>query len=405
MSLIESEHTGGLASQRFLLDGQAPDRVETPATEDEAAAAVSRAVGEGTALVPWGGGTAIHQGNPLRAARWAALSSGRLNRVIEYSPDDMVVTAGAGLTLEALQAVLAEHNQFLPVDAPQADQATLGGIVAANAHGLLRPLFGTPRDRLLGARIALSDGTVVRGGGKVVKNVAGYDLGKLFCGSWGTLGFMTELTFKTQPRPEARVHRMFSAATPADAARAALAVHEARLDPAWMAVLDAGEPLLSVGLLGSAASVEWQGEAVRAAVMEAGLELAGVDLGEENVRGFGAAPAGTVGFRVTARPTELPELLEALGPLAARLSANVPVGVVEGILAPALMEEGPRMVPVVERALPKDAHLTWTRVPAEWKYHMDVWGPARPDHSLMRGVKQAFDPRGAFSPGRFLGGL
>src|SRR5207247_1800369 len=150
-----------------------------PESEEECVKIVGACSAEGIALIPWGGGTAVQQGNPIRAARWAALGSRRLDGIVEYSPDDMVVTAQAGVTLAGLQRTLAGRRQILPIDVPDSGLATLGGIVATNAQGLWRPAVGTPRDRLLGLRIVMADGSVVRAGGKVVKNVAGYDLCKL----------------------------------------------------------------------------------------------------------------------------------------------------------------------------------------------------------------------------------
>ncbi len=178
-----------------ILDGVAAVLELDPGSDSDAVEAVQQAHRKQLGLVPWGGGTAVAQGNPLRSTAWAALRSGSLSGIREYSPDDMVVTAGAGMSLDNLQAELQARGQLLPLDPPCADRATLGGIVATNAQGLWQAAYGLPRDRLLGVRVVLANGTVVKGGGKVVKNVAGYDLCKLFAGSWGTLGFITEVTF------------------------------------------------------------------------------------------------------------------------------------------------------------------------------------------------------------------
>jgi FAD/FMN-containing dehydrogenase len=137
-----------------------------------------------------------------RKEKVGAVDLSALNRVVEHKPEDMTVTAQAGITLAALQSELAKHNQWLAVDPPQPERLTLRELTDTNASGPRRFGCGTIRDYLLGIQVALADGTLIRAGGKVVKNVAGYDLGKLFIGAHGSLGVVTELTFKLRPLPE-----------------------------------------------------------------------------------------------------------------------------------------------------------------------------------------------------------
>ncbi|MBI2924331.1 MAG: FAD-binding oxidoreductase [Verrucomicrobia bacterium] len=138
-----------------------------------------------------------------RAEKITALDLRALDRVVEYTPEDMTVTVQAGLTLAQLQARLAERGQWLPIDPPQPDRLSIGALLATNASGPRRYGHGTIREHLLGIRVALADGRLIKAGGKVVKNVAGYDLCKLFVGSYGSLGVIAEATFKVQPLPEA----------------------------------------------------------------------------------------------------------------------------------------------------------------------------------------------------------
>ena len=130
------------------------------------------------------------------------LSLKRLDRLLEHEPGDLTATAEAGLTFGAFQEALGRRGQWLSLDPPNARQGTLGGILASNASGPRRHLYGTMRDLLIGLTMVLADGSIVRGGGKVVKNVAGYDLPKLAIGSFGTLGVLVEATFKLRPRPD-----------------------------------------------------------------------------------------------------------------------------------------------------------------------------------------------------------
>jgi glycolate oxidase FAD binding subunit len=133
---------------------------------------------------------------------WWLLSARRLSRVVDYSPQDLVLTVGAGMTLHAVQELLREHRQYLPWNPALPQQATLGGIVSSNRAGSWRYRFGTPRDRLLAVRAVTPDGVAFKSGAKVVKSVAGYDLHRLLCGAWGTLAVITEITLKVQPTPQ-----------------------------------------------------------------------------------------------------------------------------------------------------------------------------------------------------------
>lgn len=394
------------AGEAFALAGRAPDFVARPGSESDCAELIRWAAFERCALVPWGGGTAIPQGNPLRAARWVAVRTDGLSGVTEYSPDDMVVTCGAGTALSALQSVLGERRQLLPLDPPQADRATLGGIVATNAHGLWRPAFGVPRDRLLGIRVAMADGSLIHGGGKVVKNVAGYDLCKLFTGSWGTLGLITEATFKTNPLPESRIHRSFGAPSLAAAAEAALAIHTAKLEPAYLIASLLDRPTLTVGLIGGAEACAWQDAEIARRLQTAGLEPCDAGPAEDALRHAHVGSAAEA--RLAVRPTDIPALVRALEQMSQskplEITASVTVGVLDVSVSPetAQTEEGiPREL---RDMLPPGGHLTWPRAPQEWRIP-DAWGPTRGDFALMQRLKTTLDPDGLFSPGRFAGRL
>ena len=185
-------------------------------------------------------------------------------RVVEYQPADMTVTAEAGLTLAALQARLAEHGQWLPVDPPGADRMTLAGLLNTNASGPRRFGFGTLREHLLGLKIALADGRVIKSGGKVVKNVAGYDLLKLFVGSHGTLGVIVEATFKVRPLPEREEFVATPCSTFDQAAALIEAVLGSELTPVVLDLHKLSTPnpqpatTLVLGFSGTCEEVEWQ---------------------------------------------------------------------------------------------------------------------------------------------------
>ena len=185
----------------YAIDGIDPQAVVLPRSTHEIQEVLGYAADRELSVITAGGGTKLGIGNPPEGVD-LILSTSRLDQVLEYEPADLTVTVEAGIRLAALQAKLAEHGQYFPLDPPYADRCTIGGITATNASGPSRLRFGSARDLVLGMRVVQSSGTVVKSGGKVVKNVAGYDLNKLYLGSFGTLGILTEISLKLQPLPE-----------------------------------------------------------------------------------------------------------------------------------------------------------------------------------------------------------
>jgi glycolate oxidase FAD binding subunit len=176
-----------------------------PGSLDEVRAVVTLAAEAAIHLIPWGGGTAVTVGTPP-STMGIVLGLGRLDRIVEHEPGDLTATAQAGVTFARLQAALRERGQWLSLDPPDADRATVGGVIAANASGPRRHLYGAARDQLIGVTVVTADGSLVRGGGKVVKNVAGYDLPKLFVGRMAPSG-SRQVTVRFPPYPRRRLVR------------------------------------------------------------------------------------------------------------------------------------------------------------------------------------------------------
>ncbi len=398
--------------ENFRLDGFDPVAVAEPASTEESVSVVRWCRANALRIVPFGGGTRANEGNRLLAERWAACSTKKLTEAFEFSPDDMVVTAGAGITLAELQVRLAGANQYLPIDAPFPDRATMGGIVATNSTGLWRPAYGTPRDRLLGVKVVLADASVVKGGGKVVKNVAGYDLCKLFAGSWGTLGLITEAAFKTNPLPETQRHLAFSFEGVAEGIEAALSVHRAMLQPVYLSAA-IPEKQLFVGLAGNSEAVAWQEESISHVLHKAGLKHEQPTLTDGQLRHHIAGTGNRISYRMTVKPTELPavsrRIVELLAPFQPVLIAHVPIGILEVGFVPPDVPNSTAIGPIfagLRSITPAGGHLVWLSAPDECKSEIhDVWGGTRGDFEIMRGIKQALDPESLFSPGRFVGGL
>lgn len=236
----------------------APRWALRPSSREELVEAVKAAARDKLRMIPWGGPPAEPLGDALPPYD-LALDLSALDRVVEYEPEDLTLTAECGATLGTLRATLAARGQELPLEAMGGDGVTLGGVIATNGAGPRRLRFGAPRDRVLGARFVLADGTFARSGGKVVKNVAGYGIHRLLCGSRGGLAIVIEASLKLMPAPAARVALAWSAPSPLRLRDRTLALSLARLEPAviWLAG-DPRRPALTIALEDDAPWVDEQ---------------------------------------------------------------------------------------------------------------------------------------------------
>ena len=234
----------------YAVDGMLPDIAVSPATAEEVAAVLAVAARHGAGVIPWGGGTSMAVGGLPRRYD-VALDTRRLDQVVEHAPADLTVVVQAGARLQQVQDYLARSGQYLPLDPPSPESATIGGILASNAGGPWRYAYGWPRDWVLGMKVALADGSIVKAGGRVVKNVAGYDMTRLYVGSFGTLGVIVEAAFKVTPLPQARRTGLAFFDSRAAAIDAGLALHQRNLS---LESLD----VLSPGAVGPFAGIEPQ---------------------------------------------------------------------------------------------------------------------------------------------------
>ena len=406
----------------YAVDGLTPRFVATPASVEELAAVLAAADARSAAVFPWGGGRHMTLGN-LPAKYDVALRTVKLDRVLEYEPTDLVVTVEAGITLGRLQALLAEHGQFLPIEAP--DDATAGGVLAAGVSGPSRHAYGLPRDWLLGCRIAHADGDISKGGGRVVKNVAGYDLPKLAIGSLGTLGVIVEATFKVAPALAAQ--ETFLATFPSlEAAGELLFAADERGLALRALALQAGSQdgvLAACWLAGPLAAVERTARELADLARSAETQRL---QGEESERWWGRLSAqsppveGGVSLRVSLPPSAVVGFMQRLAALSGKAGPDGPpsggvlatslayptTGLVLAQLADAPVE---RLVDAIEaarrHATEAGGSLVVEVAPVAVKERIDVWGDAGDSLPLMRNLKQQFDPRGTLNPGRFIGGL
>ena len=397
----------------YTVDGLVPRFVATPASAEQLAAVLAAADAGNAAVVPWGGGRHMALGN-VPARYDIALRTAKLDRVLEYEPADLVVTIEAGLTLGRLQTLLAEHGQFLPIDAP--DEATVGGVLAAGVSGPSRHAYGLPRDWLLGCRVAHADGSVSKGGGRVVKNVAGYDMPKLAVGSLGTLGVIVEATFKVAPLPATQETLLVTFPSLDAAAEAIFAADDRGLALRAFALQPEphGNALAACWLAGPSAAVERTARELAELTGDAKTRRLE---GAESKRWWAqveqtVAPAENgVGLRASLPPSAVAGFMQGLealghGDAAAVTSLSYPTtGLVLARLGDAPIE---RLVDLIEAARKSATEaggsLVVTTAPVAVKERIDVWGDTDA-LSLTRRLKQECDPRGTLNPGRFVNGL
>jgi glycolate oxidase FAD binding subunit len=406
------------------IDGFGPLPVVRPLSPSDLGDIVRRAAAAGTALYPVGGGTMLDYGLPP-AKPGEAVDLRGLDRVIDYPARDMTITVQAGITISRLRDVLKAEGQQLPVDVPFPDRATLGGAVATNASGPRRFGHGTLRDYVIGITVVNDHGEEIKGGGRVVKNVAGYDLMKLYTGSLGTLGIITQLTLKVKPLPEAVA--VIAAPCPPDMLEAVLnkVLATTATRPTMIGVANGPAAallgskgngyLLVVGFEEKASTVAWQVERL-------GRELPGDVCGTNSEFGgdlatgllqkwadFPLTNPGGLTFKANVVPAATAELFRRADAMTPRpaLVSHAGNGIVFGHLPADIGPERAKTLLdelggfVAEHA----GNIVVIRCPSAWKAVVPVWGRSTPDRVLMRAVKDKMDPGRVFNPGRFVDGI
>ncbi len=391
-----------------VVQGVRPLEVHEPGSLAEAADLLTRLAGARQAVCFQGGGTQQGLGAPPRRLD-ALVRTGRLARVLDHAAADQVVSAEAGVTLAALQQTLAKERQRLSLDPPFAARSTLGGILACNTFGPLRARHGAIRDLVLGVTLVRADGVVARGGGKVVKNVAGFDLPKLLCGSLGTLGLVAQLTLRVHPTPETSSVQAVRGLPSAGALLELLArVRAAQLEPAAL--------LAARTAAGWDLTVKFEG--FEAGVKQQAARFAALGKVESVASGNGAfdphlatRESSTLRFKLTFKPTALPQVERLLGPVLALLPGaglSVYPSVGAGFLCAAGTTDPDgltRALAAAREELALVARLVLEATPLALQPLLDPWGPAPSSLALHRALKDRFDPEGRLAPGRFVGGV
>jgi len=391
-------------------EARAATIVAEPGDADEVAEIVRKCEADAIALAALGSASTLAQMRSTPVA--VGVSLARMNRVIAYEADDMTVIAEAGLTLGALNDLAATHGQRLPLDPPHPDRVTLGALVAASHSGPIRLSEGTARDLLIGVRFAGHDARLIHGGGRVVKNVAGYDLMKVMTGSFGTLGIITEAAFKLRPIAEGYTIGIAPFGRAADAFGAAHKLYDALplvhaevLSPVLAARF--GHPdgfLLLAAIAGSASELDYQRAhfgGIASAVFIDGAQAVET---HRQLRDLEFAPA-TLAAQLATAPAELDRCVEATG---AEFRAHAACGVAQIFIDGELEPEKARATLARWRLAAHAAHghLRLLAAAPELRPHLDFFDePPAGAFKLMRRLKTAFDPAGVFNPGCFVGGL
>ena len=437
MSGIHTQSFGRVpsGSDYYAVDGVSPETLLRPGDIRELGSFLAYLSGQSLATVPWGGGTRMTLGNPVRRLD-AVVDLSDMNNVVAHNPGDLTLTVEAGITLEKLQATLTPHGQFLALDAPVPHRATVGGTLASGASGLLRWQYGNARDLVIGMKVAMANGAVVKSGGEVVKNVSGYDMARLHLGGLGTLGIIGEVSFKLTPLPRQERTLVATFASMENCIGAGVDIFQSHATPLSLTAFDASvnrrswaldadaSCYVGVRLGGRPRSLERQLRDCAELCREAGAVEVDTIEGDAAARfwrkladfGWDEETAPLVAARTSVLPTALEPLLDRLA--TPRLEGSELPSVVAqpgyGGLSMFWFEEervqrGETVVSAVTDARAAvhaaGGRLVIERCPPTVKAALDVWDEVGESISVMRRMKEQYDPGSILNPGRFAGGI
>jgi glycolate oxidase FAD binding subunit len=400
MSVSEALRQGTVED---AIDGVVPLRVALPESPEDFASVLADASRQRQLTVLRGGGSKLGWGRVAERID-LVIGTAKLDRLVAHRYGDMTVTAQAGMPLATLNRRLAEHRQYLPIDSAF-NEATVGGIIATNDAGPMRHRFGTPRDLLIGVTLALTDGRLVKAGGTVVKNVAGYDLGKLVSGSHGTLAAIVDATFKLLPLPLASVSLLGTYPDGSALLRDVGVLHGSQVELTSLEVFAAeGRWMLLMRMASSPAATEAQAAEARRLLSSAPGVISGVDeatMWVEQIRAPWSG-GGTV-IRLSWLPSRLAAVVSLLSRVEGRgcrvaVFAGRTIGT--GLLR--LEGEDDAVAAAVGdlRGSGDVGHVVVLRASRRLKEQIDVWGPSTGATEVGRVLKRKFDPQNILNAGR-----
>jgi glycolate oxidase FAD binding subunit len=409
LKLIAGEHMRP-AIMSDAVDGVQPSGVIAPATTQEVAEILRYCNAAGLAVIPRGGGTKLWLGDRTQKADFV-LSTERLNQVIEHAAGDMTATVEAGCTIDKFQQTLKEHGQRLAADPMWPGESTVGGLLATAESGTLRIRYGAVRDLVLGLESVLADGSVIKAGGKVVKNVAGYDLTKLAIGSLGTLGVITRAVFRLHPIPVATATYSTTLPSASEANQLVLAILNSQLVYTGVQIRATGADAFAVDIRfeGIPESLQDQFLKLQKVAGAVAFSSAG-EVWAARQELFDSATSSMI-CKCSVLPAQIGSLCDAIFQQAASVAASATlVAQGTGILEMRLDADG--AAPLARTLHGLRAHvdsLQGTLIvqwcPLSMKEGLDVWGPIGDALPLMNEIKKKFDPARILNPGRFVGAI
>jgi len=403
----------GEATRPYGTNGFAPFVVAIPEDRTQAAEVIRAAADSRVGVLPRGGGTKLGW-EPAPSGMVIVLSTERMNRIVHHEPRDLTLTTEPGVVLDRLNGLLRSHNQRLSVDPPHAARATIGGVCATNDSGPLRCRYGTLRDLVVGMEVVEASGALVRSGGRVVKNAAGYGLHRLHVGAFGSLGLITEMTFRLHPLPEAFRLAVVRCRDGEHAERCLAGILSGRTQPAMIELvrplgddrlaetLRADDWILVPGYEDCREAVDWQCEHL-VKTLDAPVHVLDERASEtlhDEISEWPGKPAA-VAFKATMKSSHVAAFLAWAGERGFALLSHAANGIVYGRSSDLRSVEAAE--DLAAAAEDGGGQILWRSLPADAK--VDRWAPSRSDLPVMRRIKHAFDPIGIFSPGRWVDGM
>ncbi len=415
----------------YKVDGKKPEYIVFPENVKQISKIIELAAKEDSKIIPWGSGTKICIGNiPTKID--IVLSLENINKIIEFNPGDLTVYVEAGIKLSDLNQILFKEGLFLPVDPPFSDSCTIGGIVNTDSNGPLRQKYGKIKEMITGMKIMLADGSVVNTGAKVVKNASGYNISRLYVGSMGTIGVVTEIGLKLQPIPETIKNAILTFESISDFIDFTDSVRNSFLIPSYIEYISpsflkylsneyvdeatGNHHLCLLGFDGFSETVDWQIEQVKS-LCEKYKSIISSEKGDfflDQVRNFRSLFENSVIFKINIVIPEFENVLKKIKKITLEYEpvfiSHFRSGIIYVIfkLPENLDDEGvvDELTNRIEKtAVDSGGSYMVENIPLKFKERISVWGSMENNLEIMKKIKQQFDPNNIFNPGRFVGGI